>query len=159
MAGLRVSAERTIAAPSETVYRCIADYRQHHPRILPPAFSEVRVEEGGVGAGTVVSFRITTAGRSRAYRMRVAEPEPGRVLTETDTASSLVTTFMVTPEGTGSRVRIETAWQGAGGFGWSDGAPLRAPGAPEAVCRRARPPRPLRPRAGDGVNGSRVSRG
>jgi uncharacterized protein YndB with AHSA1/START domain len=40
MAELRVTAEREIAAPAETVYRCIADYQTHHPRFLPPAFSE-----------------------------------------------------------------------------------------------------------------------
>src|SRR6266568_8260812 len=49
--------------------------------------------------------------------MRVDEPEPGRVLTESDTGSSLVTTWTVTPEGHGSRVRVETRWQGAGGVG------------------------------------------
>ena len=49
--------------------------------------------------------------------MQVAEPEPGRVLTESDTGSSLVTTFTVTPEGGASRVRISTTWEGAGGIG------------------------------------------
>ena len=117
MAELNVSAERAIGAPAAVVYRCLADYREHHPRILPPAFSDVRIEEGGVSAGTVVGFAITTAGRRRAYRMRVEEPEPGRVLVERDTASSLVTTFTVTLEGEGSRVRIATTWQGAGGVG------------------------------------------
>ena len=47
----------------------------------------------------------------------MAEPEPGRVLTESDLNSSLVTTWTVTPEGAGSRVRIETTWQGASGIG------------------------------------------
>ena len=49
--------------------------------------------------------------------MRVDEPEPGRVLTETDQLSSTVTTFTVLPEGSGCRVRIGTRWQGAGGVG------------------------------------------
>jgi uncharacterized protein YndB with AHSA1/START domain len=117
MTELHVTAERLVGAPAEHVYRCIADFRTHHPRFLPPAFSDFRVEEGGVGAGTVTSFRVTAGGRSRAYRMRVDEPEPGRVLTESDTQSSLVTRFTVTPEGPGSRVRIDTRWQGAGGVG------------------------------------------
>jgi uncharacterized protein YndB with AHSA1/START domain len=117
MGELRVSAERHIAAPAETVYRCLADYRQHHPRILPPAFSEYQVESGGVGAGTVIRFRLTTGGRSRSYHMQVSEPAPGRVLKETDMDSSLATTFTVTPDGAGSRVQIETTWQGAGGVG------------------------------------------
>jgi len=117
VARIYVAAERPVAAPPDIVYRCLADYREHHPRILPPAFSDLQVEQGGVGAGTVFRFRLTTAARSREGRMVVAEPEPGRVLTETDAASSLVTRFTVLPEGAGSRVRIETTWQGAGGIG------------------------------------------
>jgi hypothetical protein len=70
-----------------------------------------------VGAGTVVRFTITAGGRRRGYRTEVAEPEPGRVITESDTGSSLVTTFAVTPDGPQSRVRIVTTWQGAGGVG------------------------------------------
>ncbi|MCL6559030.1 MAG: SRPBCC family protein, partial [Firmicutes bacterium] len=71
-----------------------------------------------LGAGTVISFRLKAGGRTRAYRSQVAEPVPGRVLTETDTTSSAVTTFTVTPTADDRcRVRIETAWQGAGGIG------------------------------------------
>ena len=117
MGALQVSAERFVGAPPADVYRYLSDFRVHHPRFLPPAFSDFRVEEGGVGAGTVHSFRMTAGGRSRSYRMRVDEPEPGRVMTESDTASSLVTSFVVAPEAAGSRVRIETKWQGAGGVG------------------------------------------
>src|SRR5712692_1193193 len=117
MAEMRVIAERPIAAPPDAVYRYIADYREHHPRFLPSAFSDFRVEQGGVGAGTVITFGITAGGRSRSYRMQVAEPQPGRVLTESDMNSSLVTTFTVTPDGDHSRVRFETTWQEAGGIG------------------------------------------
>ena len=62
-------------------------------------------------------FKIKAGGRTRAYRMQGAEPEPGRVLTESDTESSLVTTFTVSPLADGSRVRIASVWQGARGFG------------------------------------------
>ncbi len=117
MAMVRATAERMIAAPAEQVYRYIADFQQHHHRFLPPQFSDFKVEQGGVGAGTVVSFRLNAAGRTRLYRSEVAEPDPGRVLTERDTLSSALTTFTVTPEGERSRVRIETTWQGAGGMG------------------------------------------
>ena len=117
MPEIRAMAERRIGAPPDLVYRYIADFREHHHRFLPPAFSDFRVEQGGVGAGTVTTFRITAGGRSRAYRMQVDEPVPGRVLTESDVNSSLVTTFTVTPDGDHSRVRIETTWQGAGGIG------------------------------------------
>jgi uncharacterized protein YndB with AHSA1/START domain len=114
---LRVVAERAVGAPAEQVYHLIADYDRHHPRFLPPAFSEFRVEEGGVGAGTVHSFWMTVGGRARSFRMRVEEPEPGRVLTESDEHSSTVTTWVVTPDGPGCQVRVETRWQGAGGIG------------------------------------------
>ncbi|HEV3055643.1 MAG TPA: SRPBCC family protein [Solirubrobacteraceae bacterium] len=117
MTKINVSAERTISAPAETVYGYLADMREHHPKFLPAAFSDFTVETGGVGAGTVTRFKTTAGGRTREYQMEVSEPEPGRVLQESDTNSSLVTTFTVTPEGDSSRVRIETSWDGAGGIG------------------------------------------
>ena len=93
MADLHVMAERQIAARPERVYGYIANFQDHHPRWLPPAFSDFLVERGGVGAGTVTRFRLSAGGRSRDYQMRVDEPTPGRVLTESDTGSSLMTTF------------------------------------------------------------------
>src|SRR6266536_3528773 len=116
MAEIRVAAEAPISAPAGQVYSYLADYREHHPRLLPPAFSEFEVEQGGQGAGTLIRFRITAGGRSRRYHMAVSEPGPGQVLRETDLDSTLVTTFTVTPEGSGTRVRIETSWQGARGI-------------------------------------------
>jgi len=79
---LRAVAERAIGGPATLVYRLIADFDRHHPQFLRPAFSDLQVEEGGVGAGTVHSFRMTAGGRTRSFRMRVEEPDPGRVLTE-----------------------------------------------------------------------------
>jgi uncharacterized protein YndB with AHSA1/START domain len=117
MGTIQVSEERQIDAPPATVYGYIADHREHHPHFLPPAFSDFEVESGGVGAGTITRFKVTAGGRSREYRMEVAEPEPGRVMTESDTNSSLVTTWTVTPENGVSRVRISTTWDGAGGVG------------------------------------------
>ena len=117
MAKIVVSAERPVEAPADAVYRYLADMRDHHPRFLPPAFSDYRVESGGVGAGTVTRFKVTAGGRTREYRMRVEEPEPGRVLTESDTGSSLVTTTTVSPRDGASLVQISTAWDGAGGIG------------------------------------------
>ena len=116
MARILISAERRVEAPAETVYGYIADMREH-PRFLPPAFSDFRVESGGVGAGTVTRFKVTAGGRTREYQMKVAEPEPGRVLTESDTNSSAVTTFTVSPQGGKSLVQISTAWDGAHGIG------------------------------------------
>jgi carbon monoxide dehydrogenase subunit G len=117
MARIVVSAEGSVDAPAETVYRYLADMREHHPRFLPPAFSDFQVESGGVGAGTITHFKLTAGGRTREFRTKVEEPEPGRVLTESDTGSSSVTTFTVSPQGAASLVRISTTWDGAGGIG------------------------------------------
>jgi Polyketide cyclase / dehydrase and lipid transport len=116
-AKLVVSAEGTIDAPANVVYGYIADMRDHHPRFMPPAFSEFQVESGGTGAGTITRFKLTAGGRTREFRMTMAEPEPGRVLTESDSGSSLVTTYTVSAQGSTSLVRISSAWNGAGGIG------------------------------------------
>ncbi len=113
MARILISAERAVDAPADTVYGYIADMREHHPRFLPPAFSDFRVESGGFGAGTVTRFKVTAGGRTREYQMKVAEPEPGRVLTESDTGSSAVTTFTVTPQG-GASSRADLDYLGWG---------------------------------------------
>jgi carbon monoxide dehydrogenase subunit G len=112
MAVIRVEAEGVVGAPAERVYAILADYRQHHPRILPAAFSDLVVEEGG--AGTIIRFKMKVGGQTRASRQYVAEPEPGRVLTESDPKYRLLTTFTVTPEGEGTRVRIDTVWESGG---------------------------------------------
>lgn len=112
-----VSAQGIVDAPADTVYGYIADMREHHPHFLPTEFSDFQVDAGGVGAGTITRFNVTAGGRTRAYRMQVAEPEPGRILTESDTGSSLITTYTVTPRGDASLVQISTGWDGAGGIG------------------------------------------
>lgn len=124
MAEVRAESEGIVHAAPAVVYGYLADMRTHHPKFLPPAFSDFTVVEGGVGAGTVTTFTVSAGGRSRSYKMRVSEPEPGRVLQESDENSSLVTTFTVDPVEAGtagagqqSRVRIRTTWQGAGGIG------------------------------------------
>lgn len=108
MAPMHVTAEGLVAAPPARVYEYLADYRRHHPRFLPPAFSDFAVEEGGVGAGTVIRFRLRAGGRTLSFRQRVEEPEPGQVLRESNIDKPGITTFTVLPEGVYSRVRIET---------------------------------------------------
>ena len=116
MAKVVASAERSIDAPADEVYSYLADMNQHQ-RFPPPAFSDFQVEQGGVGAGTVTSFKVTAGGRTRSYHMQITEPVPGRTLVETDTGSSLVTTYNVTPQGDKSAVSITTSWDGASGVG------------------------------------------
>jgi Polyketide cyclase / dehydrase and lipid transport len=116
MGTITVVHEGAVGAPADLTYRLIAD-DEHHVKFLPEGFSDFEVLEGGIGAGTVHRFKVTAGGRVREYLMHVDEPEPGRVITETDQNSSLVTSFTVTPAGDGCRVRIETRWTGAGGVG------------------------------------------
>jgi hypothetical protein len=106
-----VSASAIIPARRERVYSLIANYQDGHPRILPRQFSDLIVEQGGVGAGTVIRFRMTLFGRTQSFRAAITEPEPGRVLLETYLEPmGTVTTFIVDP-GTApadSRVTIAT---------------------------------------------------
>lgn len=113
---VRVTEEGTVNAPPERVYAFLADYRNHHVRFLPPAFRRLSVDEGGVGAGTLISVELALGGRVHAFRARVEEPDPGRVLTESDVDSGAVTTFTVRPEGAATRVRIETVFTPARGL-------------------------------------------
>lgn len=116
MGTITVTQEGRVGAPADLTYRLIAD-DAHHQQFLPQGITNFEVIEGGVGAGTLHRFTVTAGRRAREYLMRVDEPQPGRVLTETDQNSSLVTTFTVTPAGDSCVVRIETQWNGAGGIG------------------------------------------
>jgi uncharacterized protein YndB with AHSA1/START domain len=126
VATIEVSEARRINAPAEAVYGYISDHEQHQ-RFLPPAFSDFEIESGGVGAGTVTRFKVKAAGGTRAFHMRVEEPEPGRVLTESDMNTDLVTTWTVTPDGEACRVEISTVWSAPGMIGFLEG--LLAPRA------------------------------
>jgi hypothetical protein len=104
------SASALIQAPPRDVYDVIADYREGHPSILPkPPFVSLEVEEGGRGAGTVILVRMRVLGRDDSYRAVVSEPEPGRVLVETND-NGTITTFTVEPraEGRHSHVTFHT---------------------------------------------------
>jgi hypothetical protein len=116
MGKVNVEQEGSVGASAELTYRLIAA-DEHHQRFLPDGFSDFEVLEGGTGAGTLHRFKVRAGGRTREYTMRVAEPAPGRVITETDQGSSLVTTFTVTPFADSCRVLISTSWDGAGGIG------------------------------------------
>ncbi|MEW5928523.1 MAG: SRPBCC family protein [Gemmatimonadota bacterium] len=117
-----ISATRTVAAPPEAVYGVFADYREAHPRILPPGFFVgLTVVEGGQGAGTVIDVHGRFAGRTRTIRGVVTEPEPGRLLVESYPAERMVTSFRVLPEpgGGASRVTLSTVMpRRRGPIGW-----------------------------------------
>ena len=104
-----VSVTGTVSAPAARGYAIIADYRDGHPRIIPkPPFGELIVEKGGVGAGTVIRFTMKIMGRWMTSRSEISEPEPGRVLVETDLDGKAVSTFIVEPAGDATKVTITT---------------------------------------------------
>ena len=106
-----VTASAVIPARSERVYSLISNYHDGHPRILPKQFSGLVVEQGGVGAGTIIRFQMSVFGKKQVYRAAITEPEPGRVLVETNLdANGAVTTFTVNPGGApaDSNVTIST---------------------------------------------------
>jgi hypothetical protein len=116
-----VSASAAVSVPDYVVYNLIADYRDGHPHILPRKYFEwLEVEQGGRGEGTVIRFQMRVLGQTRVLRAVITEPDPGRVLVETDTSGDgPVTTFTVEPEGAGCNVTISTELTSAG---WPLGA-------------------------------------
>ncbi len=118
MSQVVATAERVVHAPAERVRSALADYAGTRPRLLPDQFSDYRVESGGRGAGTRVHWRFAaTSKRVREQSVEVTEPSSG-TLVETDTASSMVTTWTVRPADAGtSSVAVRTVWNGAGGIG------------------------------------------
>lgn len=115
----RATGTALIQAPASVVYEIIVDYRDGHPRILPrPPFVSLEVERGGRGAGTIVRFEMTSFGRTQAFRATITEPEPGRVLVETNDDGSPVTTFTVEPHEGGQRAKVTITTEGAISGGW-----------------------------------------
>lgn len=103
-----VVASALIHAPAPRVYGILADYHDGHPRILPSAFRNFVVEQGGRGHGTLTRFDVRAFGRTQSFRHEVLEPEPGRVLVERDRDLDSRTTFTVEPAESGARVTIRS---------------------------------------------------
>lgn len=115
MSEVKVTAERTITAPPDSVYAIVRDYEAGRPEILTEHFSDYRLDEGGQGEGTRVHWTLrATNKRVRDCLVDVSEPGP-RQLVERDENSSMVTTWRVSEADGVSRVAIETTWSGAGG--------------------------------------------
>ncbi len=115
----RITASAVIPARRERVYALIANYHDGHPRIVPKQFSGIVVEQGGIGAGTVIRFQMSIFGKKQRFRAAVTEPEPGRVLVETNLdPNGAVTTFTVDqgPAPADSRVTISTELKVRSGF-------------------------------------------
>lgn len=117
---LRVTASIDVAAPASVAYAIISDYRTGHPSILPPQYFEnLEVLEGGQGHGTRIRYAVRAFGTRQIAYARVTEPEPGRLLVETDEATGTETRFIVDSLGADrSRVTFETDYRARGVKGW-----------------------------------------
>jgi len=114
-----VTASARVDAPPERIYGIIRDYHHGHPSILPKQFRNMRVEAGGVGAGTRIRFDVTVLGQTQHFLAEVSEPEPGRVLVEKNLEPHDSTTrFIVAPEngGRGATVTFETVMPARAGI-------------------------------------------
>lgn len=105
-----------IAAKPEKVLAVLADYAGARPRILSSHYRDYQVLEGGQGAGTVARWTLQ-ATKKRSRDIRAAVSIADNTVTEADANSSLVTTWVVDPLGTGAEVVTTTSWTGAGGVG------------------------------------------
>lgn len=107
MSQIPITASAIIPARADRLYALIADYRNSHARILPkPYFDPPVVEQGGFGEGTVIAFQMRLMGQTRTFHSTITEPDPGRVLAETDAAAGTVTTFTIEPVGDGRQACV-----------------------------------------------------
>ncbi|MEV6136572.1 SRPBCC family protein [Nocardia sp. NPDC051990] len=114
MGQVSASSSIAVAADPQRTLEAIADYEKVRPRILSAHYRDYRVVEGGQGAGTVAEWTLqATEKRSRNVHAVVSVSDS--IVTERDSNSTLVNTWTVSPEGTGSQVTLRTSWKGAGG--------------------------------------------
>ncbi len=88
----QVSATSTVlinAAP-DAVLAAVSDYRTVRPRILPSQYSDYRVLQGGIGAGTVAAWKLQ-ATESRVRDVQASVDLAGKTVIEKDANSSMVT--------------------------------------------------------------------
>jgi hypothetical protein len=105
-----VEASYLIPAEPKAAYVLLSDYRIGHPSILPkPYFMSLTVESGGVGAGTIVQADMKVWGKEFHIRQVVSEPEPGRVLAETDMETGQYTQFVFEPVEGGRKTYLTIA--------------------------------------------------
>ena len=107
---IQAEASYVIDARREEVYAVVADFRVGHPAILPrPYFTELIVEQGGQGEGTVVRGSVKMFGTESRFRQRVSEPEPGRVMEEIDIETGQRTRWTFEPLNGGAQTRVTIA--------------------------------------------------
>src|SRR6266851_1594433 len=107
MSGVQVKYSMVIDARPEELYAVLSDYHVGHPAILPrPPFTDLVVEKGGKGAGTVILSHVKMFGRTTSYHQEVSEPEPGRVLVEKDMDTGQYSKFTLDPLNAGKQTRV-----------------------------------------------------
>ncbi|MGH6655824.1 MAG: SRPBCC family protein [Actinocrinis sp.] len=117
MGQVRAATSRQIAVSSRAVFEALSDYVTVRPKILPAQYSAYAVREGGVGAGTVASWRLAaTEKRVRDVVAQVSQPA-ALTLVEADGNSSMRITWTVSGQGNVSLVTVDAVWNGAGGIG------------------------------------------
>jgi len=108
--------EKQIDAEPTAVLAALADYTTVRPAILPEQYTDYAVQEGGTGAGTVVTWRLH-ATEKRVRHVVADVSTTAEAVVESDRSSTLVTSYQVSPVGSGSVVVVTSTWQGAGGIG------------------------------------------
>ncbi len=117
MSVIHVEQSEFIPAAPERVYEILRDYENHHRHILPEQYySNFTIETGGLGAGTVGWVKVSAMGRTMPLHFRVSEPEPGRRMVETNLETGAETSFVLSPEESGTRLTIASDYQPAGGL-------------------------------------------
>jgi Polyketide cyclase / dehydrase and lipid transport len=114
MSKVQAIASAQLAADPDQVLGFLRDYHDKRRRILTDNYTAYRVEQGGTGDGTIYAYHFAAGGRERDYRLHVHEHD--RRLEESDQMSSFRSVWSVDPAPGGSRVTIESSWDGAGGI-------------------------------------------
>lgn len=109
MGTVTASATTTVQAPPEQVINFLTDLSSR-PKILTGNYSAITVEPDDV-----LAYHFAAGGRERDYRLK--STHGASTVTETDELSSFVNTWQVAPDGSGSKVTLTGAWDGAGGIG------------------------------------------
>jgi uncharacterized protein YndB with AHSA1/START domain len=121
MAQVSVTTQKVINGSVGAVRAALADYQSVRPKILTDHYRDYQVRAGGHGAGSQVHWKLAaTKKRVRDQLIEVTDSDSpdGPTLVETDSNSSMVTTWTVRPAAGGqSSVEVHTHWNGAGGIG------------------------------------------
>ncbi|HSH02572.1 MAG TPA: SRPBCC family protein [Anaerolineae bacterium] len=109
MSTYQVSASAIIPAPPATVYNFLIDYEKHATILPPQFFKNMTITAGGVGAGTEITVDMEVLGTKHTFHLHVTEPEPGRILKETDLNQGTATTFTFDPHHNGQQTNLTIA--------------------------------------------------